>query len=123
MATTKTTGKSGQVVTEADTGATAEANNAKTVDADLMADAENESATAQVDYVEQIGGNFNLHNATAIFGKANAVKALQAYAQHGGHGVLEEADYTNNLFGGLGAIDGKNTEARDKINAALNNLK
>ena len=75
-----------------------------------------------VDYIAQIGGNFNLHNATAIFGGATAVKALQAYAQFGGHGVFDEAEFRSSLFGGLGAPAANDTARRTAINDALNKL-
>ncbi len=76
----------------------------------------------EIDYVKKIGGNFNLHNATALFGEENAVQALQAYAQFGGHGVITEADFKSSLFGGLGAPAEEDTQRRGAINTALNNL-
>lgn len=76
----------------------------------------------QIDYMSQIGGNLNLHNATEIFGGKNAVKAMQAYAMHGGHGALTEGDFTSPLFGGLGAPSAKDTNRIEAINSALNNL-
>lgn len=77
------------------------------------------------DYVAEIGGNFNLHNATALFGSGGAIKALQTYAQFGGHGVFDEHELKSSLFGGLGApgMDAAGAERSAKINAALNDLK
>lgn len=81
-----------------------------------------ETKTEPIDYVAEIGANFNLHNATALFGD-NAIKALQIYAQHGGHGVISEDEFKSSLFGGLSAPLEADTTRRAKINDALNALK
>jgi hypothetical protein len=85
-------------------------------------DAKQTAAAEPVDYVRKIGANFNLHNATAIFGKDKALPALQAYAQHGGHGVITEGEYTDQLFGGLGAPSDTDAARQTAINNALNKL-
>lgn len=80
------------------------------------------AAAEPVDYVRKIGENFNLHNATAIFGKDKALLAMQAYAQHGDYGLFTEGEYTDHLFGGFGAPAETDVAHRTRINNALNKL-
>lgn len=73
------------------------------------------------DYVAEIGGNFNIRNATMMFGK-DAVKALDVYAKHAGNGLFTEDEYNSNIFGGLGGVNPSNKTTVEAINKELANL-
>lgn len=70
------------------------------------------------DYASEIEGYFNLEKAEKMFGKANAMKALQAVSRAGGYGSLN----TSELQKATLAVPGWNKTESDAINKALADL-
>lgn len=81
-----------------------------------------QTAPEPIDFSAKIGANLNIKNAEAIFGKANAEKAVRAVAAAGGYGEIS----SRQLEDGLAMPSGDSAQMAAlsaKINTALNQLK